>query len=95
MCAYQDGKQVGGCKDIPKTVANLKDDYKRNLALVNWILSQIMGSSRRPSEEVASNEIEMLQSGEYQTADGRVTHFSLPESLDLEILSGEGGIAAV
>jgi hypothetical protein len=84
MCAYRDGKKVGGCLNVPQNIARMRDRQERNLAVINWMLSELSGQRREHNEEVSSSEIEMLRSGEFTSEGGRVTLFSLPKDVELK-----------
>lgn len=88
MCAYKDGKQVGGCQTPPGALVRIEDHQERNLALINWVLSVLSGEARSRDEQVSYSEREMLRSGKFTGEDGVVILFSLPNDIDLDISQG-------
>jgi hypothetical protein len=93
MCAYVDGQQVGGCLDLPATVAMIPDAEQRNLATVNWILSTLTGSGRDWNAPVSFENVHLLSSGSYTNRDGQLIRFSLPEGLNLNVVQVRTGMA--
>ncbi|HTC46512.1 MAG TPA: hypothetical protein VK722_04295 [Candidatus Aquilonibacter sp.] len=89
MCAFRNGKKVGGCLDVPQNIATIEDQNEKNLAIVNWVLSQITGEPQAPNFAINYYQRQMLQSGRFTSPDGSiVVHFSLPEGIDLDSATG-------
>jgi hypothetical protein len=87
MCGYRKGQKVGGCLNRPSAVANIRPKYERNIATVNWILSELLGTSRASNRAISPLEHDMLRSGRFLT-DSTDVYFSLPEDLDLDDTQG-------
>jgi hypothetical protein len=85
MCAYHDGKKVGGCLDLPTTVAIITDDYERHLAAANWILTTLTGVGRNFDTPLDDESLRVLSLGEFVTSRGQLIRFSLPDDLDLQL----------
>lgn len=89
MCAWKDGKKVGGCLDVPRDVVRIEDSRARNIATLNWVLTKITGQVRAYDQTIDEGELKMLQSGEYATPDGKhVARFMLPKDFDLDGYTG-------
>jgi hypothetical protein len=88
MCAYKDGKQVGGCQTPPSALITIDDRQERNLALINWVLSMLTGEAHVQDGQISYSEREMLRSGKFTGKDGVVILFSLPKDIDLDISQG-------
>ena|SRR5215831_3263406 len=88
MCAYKDGKQVGGCQTPPSALVRLEDRQERNVALINWVLSELSGEARVQDAEISYSEREMLRSGKFADKDGVIIFFRLPKDIDLDISQG-------
>lgn len=89
MCAFQDGKKIGGCLNIPDAIAIIGGRRERTTAVVNWVLSELTGMYRSAGDEVNESELEMLRS-QSMARDGTVVHFSLPASIDLDDMKSVG-----
>jgi len=86
MCAFVNGRQVGGCLSLPATLAVIANYDERNVSTVNWILSTLTGIGRSWTAPVSSAEVKLLSSGSYTNKSGQTVHFSLPAGLDLKVV---------
>ena len=82
MCAYHDGKKVGGCINIPTTIAIIGEPENRQLAATNWVLSTLTGVGRNWDTPMDDESVRILKSGRFIHPDGTETRFSLPRFLE-------------
>jgi hypothetical protein len=82
MCGFRDGKIVSGCFDKPSQVRQGKSEDEKNLIVANWSLSMITGISRPLLQSLDNEDLQVLQSGEYQRR-ATLIKFSLPRDLEL------------
>ncbi len=86
ICGVIDGELVVGCFDKPDSVMRIKNADRRTAAVANWVLSRVIGITRKPDQEISPDEHVILRASEYSNKTTRVK-FSIPSDLDLQAVA--------
>ena len=85
ICSYKDGQIFSGCFDRPEPIKAISDKNEKNLALANWVLSEITGAERSIDQPIESELVELLRSGSHTNPQtNELMRFALPKDLELE-----------
>ncbi len=84
VCGYQNGEIIGGCFERPQSIDWITNRDEKNLAIANWCLGVITGSSRSDYDAIEPEQFAMLRKGSYQDEfTGEIVKFVLPRDLNL------------